>query len=128
IVSLRQRIRVPPGATMRLSFATGMASDRETAEALARKYHDRSATARTFALATTHAESGRRHLGVSADDAVLFERLASRVLGTDGSLRAAADTMASNELGQSGLWPHAISGDLPIVLLLVDSDENMPLV
>src|SRR5205823_11769967 len=102
--------------------------DRETVEALARKYHNPSAAARTFALATTHAESGRRHLGVSADDAVLFERLASRVLGTDGSLRAAADTMASNELGQSGLWPHAVSGDLPIVLLLVDSDENMPLV
>ena len=42
----------------------------------------------------THAESGLRHLGISADDAVLFERLASRVLGTDGSLRARAETLA----------------------------------
>ena len=50
----------------------------------------------------THAQSGLRHLGISADEAVLFERLASRVLGTDGSLRASADTIASNELGQSG--------------------------
>ena len=64
------------------AFATGMASDRDTAEALARKYHDPSAAARTFALAFTHAESGLRHLGISADEAVLFERLASRVLGT----------------------------------------------
>ena len=40
IVSLRQRIRLPPGATVRLCFATGMAPDRETVEALARKYHD----------------------------------------------------------------------------------------
>src|SRR5207244_8381679 len=80
IVSLRQRIRLPPGATVRLCFATGMASDRETAEALARKYHDPSAAGRTFALAVTHAESALRHLDISADDAVLFERLASRVL------------------------------------------------
>ena len=128
IASLRQRIRVPPGATVRLCFATGMASDRETVEALARKYHDPSAAARTFTLAMTHAESGLRHLDISTDDAVLFERLASRVLGTDGSLRASADTVASNELGQSGLWPHAISGDLPILLVRVFGEEDVPLV
>ncbi len=128
IVSLRQRIRVQPGARVRLSFATGMASDRHTAEALARKYHDVSSTSRTFALAATHAASGRLHLGVSADDAVLFERLASRVLGTDGSLRASAATMASNQLGQAALWPHAISGDLPIVLVRVDRDDHAGLV
>jgi len=58
----------------------------------------------------------------------LFERLVSRVLGTDGSLRAGADAIASNELGQSGLWPHAISGDLPILLLRVGEDADLPLV
>ncbi len=128
IVSLRQRIRLPPGAAVRLCFATGMASDRDTAEALARKYHDPSAAARTFRLASTHALSGLRHLSISADDAMLFERLASRVLGTDRSLRAGADAMASNELGQPGLWPHAISGDLPILLVRVLADEDVPLV
>src|SRR6185295_19324362 len=128
IVSLRRRIRVSPGGAVRLCFATGMAPDRETVEALARKYHGPSATGRTFALAMTHAESGIRHLGISADDAVLFERLASRVLGTDGSLRASAEAIASNELGQSGLWPHAISGDLPGLLVRVGPDADLPLV
>ena len=55
---------------------------------------------------------------------MLFERLASRVLGTDGSLRAGAETIAANELGQPGLWPHAISGDLPILLVRVLGDED----
>src|SRR4029079_7080355 len=84
IASLRQRIRLPSGATVRLSFATGMAPDRETAAALAQKYHAPSAAPRAFALALTHVHSGLRHLGVSTDEAVLFERLASRVLGTAG--------------------------------------------
>jgi len=128
IVSLRQRIRISPGGTVRLCFATGMASDRETAEALARKYHDPSAAGRTFALAITHAESAIRHLGISAEEAVLFERLASRVLGTDGSLRATADVIASNELGQAGLWPHAISGDLPILLVRIVGDDDLALI
>ena len=128
IVSLRQRIRLLPGGTIRLSFAMGMAPDRETADALAQKYHDPSAASRTFALAVTHVQSGLRHLGVSADEAVLFERLASRVLGTDGSLRAGAETIASNELGQPGLWGHGISGDLPILLVRVADGDDLPLV
>src|SRR5581483_4204710 len=110
IASLRQRIRLPPGGTVRLSFATGMAGSRETADALA------------------HVQSGLRHLGISTDEAVLFERLASRVLGADSSLRAGAETIASNELGQAGLWPHGISGDLPILLVRVAGGDDVPLV
>lgn len=128
IVSLRQRVRIEPGLTVRLSFATGMAPDRDTALALARKYHHVSAAGRTFALAMTHAQSAQYHLGVSADDAVLFERLASRVLGTDGSLRASGDAVARNTLGQPGLWAHAISGDLPILLIRVTGARGMTLV
>ncbi|MEO7190356.1 MAG: glucoamylase family protein [Vicinamibacterales bacterium] len=128
IVSLRQRIRVPAGGAVRLCFATGAAADRETVEALARKYYDARAASRAFTLAMTRAESGLQHFGISADEALLFERLASRVLGADGSLRAAADVLAANELGQSGLWPHAISGDLPILLVRVVGDDALPLV
>src|SRR5436190_8294879 len=96
IFSLRQRIRPVPGASVRLCFATGIASDRETAEALAQKYHAPSAASRTFALAFTHAQSGLRHLRVSNDEALLFERLASRVLFADESLRAGGELIASN--------------------------------
>ena len=76
----------------------------------------RAPAARTFALAFTHAQSALRHLGISSDDALLFERLASRVFYADRSLRAGPETLARNELGQEGLWPHGISGDLPILL------------
>ncbi len=102
IFSLRQRIRLVAGASVRLCFATGVAPDRETGEALARKYRDPGAASRTFALAFTHAQSGLRHLGVSEDDALLFERLASRVLFADGSLRADAEMMRGSS--RTGPW------------------------
>jgi cyclic beta-1,2-glucan synthetase len=127
ILSLRQRIRLVPGASVRLCFATGMASDRETAVALAQKYRNPSAASRTFALAFTNAQSDLRHLGISNDEALLFERLASRVLFADGSLRASPDTIAANTLGQPGLWPHGISGDLPILLVRVVGDDDVAL-
>ena len=127
ILSLRQRVRIPPGESARLCFATGIAPDRETARALAQTYRDPTTAARTLALALAHSQSTRRHMDVSSDEAVLFERLASRVVGADGSLRPAADVLAANEMGQNGLWPHGISGDLPILLVRV-LDEDLGLV
>jgi cyclic beta-1,2-glucan synthetase len=123
ILSLRQRLRLPPGESVRLCFATGVAADREAAKALAQTYRDPNTAARTLALASAHAHSLRRHMDISNDDAVLFERLASRTLGLDGSLRAAADVLATNELGQNSLWTHGISGDIPIILVRVVDDE-----
>ena len=48
------------------------------------------ASSRAFALAYTHAQMALRHLGITSEDAQLFERLASRVLYVDGSLRVDA--------------------------------------
>jgi len=128
IVSLRQRVRLAPGAVVRLSFATGMASSRETALALAQRYHDPSAAARTFALAFANARSRLHHLGISSEEAVLFDRLASRVLYADGSLRSERAPLARSTLGQEGLWGHAVSGDLPVLLVRVVADTDLALV
>ena len=56
VVSLRQRVRLQPGGFARLSFATGVSSDRETARALAQKYHDSGTAARAFSMAYTHSQ------------------------------------------------------------------------
>ena len=128
IVSLRQRIRLQPGARARLCFSTGIASDRATVEALARKYHDPAASTRAFTLAKTRAESALRHLSITGDEALLFERLVSRVLGTDRSMRAGSHAISTNTLGQPGLWPHAISGDFPILLVRMVGESNVSLV
>ena len=128
ICSLRQRIRLAPGVTVRLSFATGLANDRDAALALAQKYREPTAAMRAFALSLGHAQSALHHLAISSDDALLFERLASRVLAGDGSLRASRDVAARNTLGQPGLWRHSISGDLPILLVQVKGPHGVPLV
>src|SRR5439155_20512492 len=68
------------------------------------------------------------HLGISNDEAQLYERLASHVLWTDGALRAAPSSLAGNTLGQSGLWTHGVSGDLPILVVRVVQDGDLSLV
>jgi cyclic beta-1,2-glucan synthetase len=128
ILSLRTRLRLAPGGVARVSFATGVADDEAGARGCAQKYHDHGVAARAFALAYTQAQVAMRHLDLSVEQARLSERLASRVFFSDASLRADAATVGNSILGQAGLWRFGISGDLPIVLVRVQGQEDVPLV
>ena len=68
------------------------------------------------------------HLGVGADEAHLFQRLANRVLYSDPTLRPSSDVLKRGEGGPSTLWAHGISGDLPIVLVRIDEAEDLEIV
>ncbi|HXD74169.1 MAG TPA: glucoamylase family protein, partial [Vicinamibacterales bacterium] len=127
IVSLRLRIRLEPGGFARLSFVTGVAANREMAVALANKYREPGAASRTFALASTQRLSTLHHLNVSSDDVLLYERLASRVLYVDGSLKAEPDVQARNTLGREAMWKYAISTDLPIVVVRIGEQDAIGL-
>ncbi len=128
ILSLRRRVRIAPGGQVRLAFATGVTTSRVAAMALAEKYDDPASAARTFALAATMTQMRLRHLGISTAEAQLYERLASHVLWTDAALRAAPTLLADNTLGQSDLWAHGVSGDLPILIVRVVQDGDLSLV
>ena len=127
ILSLRTRLRLAPGGFARVSFTTGVAADESVARVCAQKFHDHGVAARVFALAYTQAQVSQRHLGISVEQAQLFERLASRVFFSDASLRADSATLARNTLGQESLWKFAISGDLPIVLVRVKEPQDLQL-
>ena len=128
VLSLRRRVRIAPGGRVRLSFATGVATTRAAALALAEKYDDSAAAARAFALASSQTPMRLRHLGIAADEAQLYERLASRVLWTDTSLRAPVAVLAGNTLGQPGLWSLGVSGDLPVLVVRAVASEDVALV
>ncbi|HEX7779756.1 MAG TPA: glucoamylase family protein, partial [Vicinamibacterales bacterium] len=127
IASLRERVHLAPGAFVRMTFATGVTSDRDSAIAMARKYRDGSAAARVLSMAFTHVHTTLQYLGLSDDQAILADRLASRVFGSDRTLISPED-VAANTLGQSNLWGYGISGDIPIVLVRLSETEAIPLV
>ncbi len=126
IISLRQAVRVPPGGTARLSFTTGFAEHEDGARRLIEKYNDRRAVARALALASTHSQIELRHLGLSVEETMTFQRLAGRLTYGDPRLRS-ADAVRQNRRGQADLWKYGISGDLPIVLVLLEDGGQVAL-
>ncbi len=128
IFSLRCRVHLAPGATARIAYWTLLAPSRNAALDLADKHHDPMAYERVMTLAWTQAQVQLHHLGVSADEAHLFQRLANRVLYSDPSLRPPSDVLAKGGREVSTLWAKGISGDLPIVLVRVEESEDLDIV
>jgi cyclic beta-1,2-glucan synthetase len=128
IFSLRRSMRLRPGETAVVTFSTLVADSRERALALADKYHDPATFEREAALAWTQTQVLLHHLGISANEAHLFQRLASRILYVDPSLRPPTAVLARMDHGQRALWRHGISGDLPIILARIDQIRDREII
>ena len=125
IFALRRRVRVAPGETVRVAFWTMVASTRETLLDLVDKHRDATAFERASTLSWTQAQVQLRHIGLDANKAGIFQRLAGHLLYATPMLRPASDTIVRGAGAQSLLWSLGISGDLPILLLRISETENL---
>jgi len=128
IFSLRRRVQLAPGATARMAFWTLVASSRGEVLDLADKHHDAAAFHRATTLAWTQAQVQLHHLGVSADEANLFQLLAGYILYSDRTLRPSSEALRRASGGPAALWAHGISGDLPIVVVRIDDTDDLDFV
>jgi len=125
VFALRHRVRVAPGAIVRIAFWTMVASTREAVLDLVDKHRDIAAFERAATLAWTQAQVQLHHLGITSGDASLFQRVAGHLLYAAPALRPSSDTIRRGGGGQPGLWSQGISGDLPIALLRIAETENI---
>ncbi len=128
VFALRHRLRVPPGRTVHIAFWTMAASSRSDVLDLVDKHRDTTAFDRAATLAWTQAQVQLGYLGIGADEASLFQRLAGRLIYADSSLRPSSDTIRRGAGAPGPLWAHGISGDLPIVLVRIDDIEEVAIV
>ena len=128
IFSIRRRMRVAPGATVRVAYWTIAAATREALLDGVDKHRDATAFTRASTLAWTQGQVQLHHLGVTAGEASLFQRLAGHVIYAAPAMRPSSDAILRGCGPQSGLWSQGISGDLPIVLLRIADIENLDIV
>ena len=128
VMSLRQRVVIKPGQTVRLSFSTGVTDNRDVIIRLADKYRDPATVNRAFELAWTHSQMELRHLGLTPAQANESLSLGGQLLYLSPGRLEAANILERNSKGQSSLWPYSISGDLPIALVRVKETQHLDLV
>ena len=128
VFALRYRIRVPAGGTARIAYWTCVAQSRNALLEQIDKHRDTNAYTRAATLAWTQAQVQLRHLGIDASQANVIQQLAGRLLYADAAARPTPDLIRRGAGGPQGLWAHSISGDLPIVLLRVEENDDLSLV
>ena len=128
IVSVRHRIVLKPFQTATIDLIIGVCETREACVLLMHKYRDQHLKKRAFELSWTHSQVLLRQINATEADAQLFNRLSASVIYPNPLLRAEPSVILQNFRGQSGLWSHSVSGDLPIVLLHIHKNESIDFV
>ena len=128
VVSIRRTVVLEPGETVRLDIVTGIADSRDKAADIAVKYSDPCLADRIIELAWTRGAIMLQQLAISESEAQAFGRLAGSLVYASRLRRTSPAVITRNRRGQSGLWGHGISGDLPIVLVRIHDRHQLELV
>jgi cyclic beta-1,2-glucan synthetase len=128
IFSLRTKVMLDPGQSVQVSLILAAADSREEILALMDRFSRPPAVSRCLELAWTHSQLELRRLRIQAEEARRFQHLASFLIYPSAKLRASADRISRNRLGQSRLWAHGISGDLPLAVVTIAQAADIGLV
>ena len=127
IMALEQEVDLPPYGSIEIAFLTLAAPTRDAALTLARQYQDWGRINHAISQAQTRSELEMRQMELDGEDMQRFQQLLSLLIYPHAALRSRPELLAANEKGQPGLWPYAISGDYPILLVQISRDEELGL-
>jgi cyclic beta-1,2-glucan glucanotransferase len=128
IFSLRRRLTILPNQRIQFALVTVVADSREAVIALVNRYSEFHTCARAFETAWTHSRLEMRRLHIRSGNVQTFQQLAAHVLFPQAQLRPPAARLARRGDGQRALWRQGISGDLPIVVVMIAHLRDIELV
>src|SRR5437763_3592949 len=119
IFSLRRRVTILPNERFQFALVTVVAGSREAVIALAERYAEFHTCARAFETAWTHSQLEMRRLHIRPADVQTFQQLAALIIFPQARLRPPPTRLGRRTEGQRALWRQGISGDLPIVVIMI---------
>jgi cyclic beta-1,2-glucan synthetase len=124
IFALQIEITLDAYQTVQVAYLTLVAPSRKQSIELARRYQHWENILQAFNTSAHEAEDEMTRLNLNSKDLERNQRLLSVLLYPFPALRADPDTLAANSLGQPGLWPFAVSGDYPILLVRIRDEKS----
>ncbi len=128
IMALGQDVELPPYGRVSIALLTFATRSRQESLALAERYQDWVTLERAVELARRQHETALQQLEMPTTELAQIQQLLSLLCYPHAGLRATADVISANTMGQSGLWEFGISGDVPILLVRVSDVTELPLV
>jgi cyclic beta-1,2-glucan synthetase len=132
VALLRLQVTVPAGSELRLTFCTAASHSADSLDALVDRYRQPSHAARSASMSHTMAGIRLRELGFDTDTWTAMLRLNTLLTaqvhrdGVPQPQPLPGGGMARCD--RRVLWRHGLSGDRPIVLLTITSEDGIGLV
>jgi cyclic beta-1,2-glucan synthetase len=127
IFSIGQAVYLPPHGTFRLAFLTAAARSAQGSQEIIDRYASLGAIQAALEQARALAEEEMNELDISNAQLKDFQTLLSLLVFPAPALRPSPERLAANQKGQPGLWPFAISGDYPILLVEIEAEQELTL-
>lgn len=128
ILSMRVRVRVAGGEKREVYFITGTANSKEEAVEISQKYDDNTKAERIFNKYSINVQLELKNLEIRSIQAELFQNLSSYIFYLQKGRKDREQYIRNIKKHQKDLWAYGISGDLPIVLLTIDDENDINLV
>ncbi|NSW91494.1 MAG: glycosyl transferase [Firmicutes bacterium] len=128
IMSIRYRVKIEPGKTVRLSYVTAISETHKEAIEIAEKYSQVKSIERAFELAWTRSQIESGYLGFKAEEIELYLKMLPHILIPGPLRRKWEDVILTNKKGQPALWAFGISGDIPILLLHIYKKDDIEII
>ncbi|MDJ0921891.1 MAG: glucoamylase family protein [Henriciella sp.] len=124
VMALQTQVNLAPRERRQFAVVTIAAGSEDTVQEIAERYTTLASL--EWALDDARRETAQHvhRLDIAPPQLPTIQTLGSLVLDPQRNLRAPVSLQKQNRLGQSGLWPMGISGDLPIILLLLGDLEE----
>ncbi|AJA47338.1 protein NdvB [Clostridium pasteurianum DSM 525 = ATCC 6013] len=128
IISIKKVIKIKPHTSCTIVFVNSISDSREDALNMAVKYRQLQNIDRVFELSFSQSQFELNYLGIKPNQANLYQLMASKILFINTMVREREYYIKEVSKSQSALWAYGISGDLPIVLLIVRNESDVDLV
>ena len=125
IVSMRKKISIPAGESVIIDCALGVSDDREKAIEIMWRFREKQLADRVLELAWTHGHVLLLQLNCTPADAILFGKMAGALIYGGAALRCNPAIVKANTKPPSAFWSYGISGDVPIVLVRLQSIHGL---
>ena len=128
IFSLRRKLRVARARQVTVTLWTMVATTREAVLDLVDHHSQAAAFDRGLMMAWTQGQIQLRHLSIMPDEADLFQELGGSIIYANPAFRPPNFALLKDIGSQTELWPMSISGDRPIMLLRIDTLEDIDVI
>jgi len=125
VMSIRVKVKIEPETTVQIAFLNAVGENNEMLLKEIDQYASPDAIEEAFKLAFVRSKVESGYLNMNAAEMELYQEMISDILYMSPTKRMYQEMILKNKKGQSSLWSYGISGDLPVVFVILNKTDQL---